>query len=129
MIKSPTVSRKNAITHSTALLILRVVAAGMLIYGHGAVKISHMIHGQFAFADPIGIGIVPSLILAAFAEGICAFFVGIGLFTRIAAFIVCIDLGVAFFTSFDQLALIYLVIFVALLLSGAGRFSFDHLRK
>jgi putative oxidoreductase len=128
MIGTSPVRRKTPVKSDVALLILRLVAGGMLIYGHGAVKITHMIHGNFAFINPIGIGVVPSLILAAFAEAICSFFVAIGLFTRIAAFIVCIDLGVAFFSTFDQLALIYFVIFIALLLIGAGKYSFDYMR-
>lgn len=120
---------KNTTLGDAALLVLRWVAAGMLIYGHGAVKITHIIHGNYAFMDPIGIGSVPSLFLAAFAEGICAFLVAIGLYTRIAAAIVVIDFIVAFSVSLHELALLYLVIFLAILLTGAGRFSLDHLRK
>lgn len=129
MAKYSSVRRKPSAKSGIALLVLRVVAAGMLIYGHGAVKITHMIHGNFAFGNPIGIGVVPSLILAAFAEGICSFFVAIGLYSRIASFILVINFIVAFFSSFDEAALLYLAIFILICLTGAGRFSFDQLRS
>lgn len=120
---------RTTVFGDVALLILRWVVAGTLIYGHGAVKITHIIHGNYAFMDPIGIGAVPSLFLAAFAEGICAFFVAIGLYTRAAAAILVINFLVAFFTAWDQGALLYLGVFIAILLAGSGKYSLDQLWK
>jgi putative oxidoreductase len=116
------------------LLILRVVAAGFLITFHGFPKWWSIGHGQFHFLNPIGIGVKPSLILAACAEGIASFFVLIGLYARIASIIVIIDLLVAFFTNFniahlDQLALLYMLIFFAVAVLGPGKLSIDGLRR
>lgn len=126
--RSSTNKFKSTVFRDAALLILRWVAAGTLIYGHGAVKITHIIHGNYAFMDPVGLGAVPSLFLAAFAEGICAFFVAIGLYTRVAAAILVINFLVAFFSSWDQGALLYLGIFASIFLIGAGSYSVDQLK-
>ena len=48
------------------LLFLRLTAGAMMM-GHGFGKVSARIAGKPAFPDPIGIGPVPSLALAAFA--------------------------------------------------------------
>jgi putative oxidoreductase len=111
-----------------ALFILRVVAAGLLWYGHGYVKLSHIAAGNFHFLDPFGIGPVPSLILSAFAEGICTIFVFIGYYTRLAAFIVMINLTTAYLTGFDEAALLYLLLFTVIFLLGPGKLSLDSLR-
>jgi putative oxidoreductase len=111
-----------------ALFILRVVAAGLLWYGHGYVKLSHIATGNFHFMDPIGIGAVPSLLLAAFAEGICTIFVFIGYYTRPAAFILMINLTIAYLTMFDEAALLYLLLFTVIFLLGPGKLSFDSVR-
>jgi putative oxidoreductase len=111
-----------------ALFILRVVAAGLLWYGHGYVKLSHIAAGNFHFVDPIGIGAVPSLFLATFAEGICTVFVFIGYYTRPAAFIVMINLTIAYLTMFDEAALLYLLLFTMIFLLGPGKLSLDSLR-
>lgn len=128
MTTRPTTNKLDtSVFYDTALLILRWVTAGTLIYGHGAVKITHIIQGNYAFMDPIGLGAVPSLFLAAFAEGICAFFVAIGLYTRAASAILVINFLVAFFSAWDQGALLYLGVFTSILLMGAGQYSFDRL--
>lgn len=130
--KLTTYKSKFFFDNGIALLLLRWVGAGFLIYAHGFPKWMSIGHGHFQFLDPIGIGAMPSLILAAIAEGIAAFFVAIGWYTRPAALIVVIDLLVAFFTSFDithldQLALLYMVIFFTIFLLGPGKLSIDGL--
>lgn len=127
--KSQATKSQGPTINDAGLLILRWVAAGMLIFHHGAVKITHMIHGNFAFGDPIGIGVTASLVLAAFAEGICSFLAAIGLYTRIASAILVINFIVAFFASWDERALLYLGIYLAVLLIGAGKYSLDWMRK
>jgi putative oxidoreductase len=67
-----------------------------------------------------------------FAEVFCAALVMLGLLTRLAAVPIVIFLGVAFFIQHAhdpwpqrELALLYLLPFLALIGTGAGRFSLD----
>ena len=48
------------------------------------------------FADPLHIGIRTTLMLAIFAESVCALLIVLGLGTRWAALIIAIDVGSAF---------------------------------
>ena len=54
--------------NNIALLILRVVFAGSMLYGHGLGKFNKLIQGDLSFANPIGIGEAPTLILAVFSS-------------------------------------------------------------
>lgn len=119
------------------LLLLRVVVGLVLLYGHGYGKLSVLFSGQeIKFMDPIGIGAVPSFYLAAFAEGICAILLVLGLFSRFAALILSINFLVIFIfhafianDGFDVLELrfLFLVFFISLTLLGPGRLSLDYL--
>lgn len=119
------------------LLILRVVFAFTLIYGHGYGKLSVIFSGhEIQFLDPIGIGPALSFYLAAFAEGFCTLFLISGLFSRFAAFILSLNFIVIFSfhafiakDGFDILEprLFYLFCFVALIFTGPGRISMDYL--
>ena len=69
--------------HATGLLILRLVLGLVLIYGHGFEKMAVVLSGQeIQFMDPIGIGASTSYYMAAFAEGVCAILLILGLFSR-----------------------------------------------
>ncbi|HZW65726.1 MAG TPA: DoxX family protein [Hanamia sp.] len=128
--------------HSTAgkdigLFILRIVFAFAIFYGHGFSKLSLIFGGQeIQFMDPIGIGAKLSFFLAAFAEGICAIFLLVGLFSRLASFILVLDFVViVWFHAFVakdgfnvlELRFLYLFCFIALLFTGPGRISLDQL--
>ncbi|SMO49877.1 DoxX family protein [Gracilimonas mengyeensis] len=114
-----------------SVLLLRI-GAGLFIFTHGLPKLMKVINGDFGFADPIGIGPELSLILAAFAEGICGLFVTLGLWTRIASFILVINMAVAVFFahagdpfSQKEKALIFLLMFMVTLFTGGGKYSID----
>jgi putative oxidoreductase len=116
------------------LLTLRLWLGLSILCLHGWTKLSTFSKMARTFADPLGIGHMPSLALATFAEVVCAIFIMFGLFTRTAALVLAINMGVAFTlvhkaawkgTMNGELAWIYLGGFVALLLAGAGRFSID----
>lgn len=118
----------------TSAMLLRVFAAGFMIYGHGFGKVMNVLQGNLQFLDPIGIGPEASLILAAFAEGICGLLVLIGCWTRLAALILSINMFVAIFLhhipSGDgfgaiETPLLYLVAFIIIFLLGPGNFSVD----
>jgi putative oxidoreductase len=123
--------------HDTGLLILRLVFGLVLIYGHGFEKMVTIFSGQeIQFMDPIGIGAGTSFYMAAFAEGVCAILLILGLFSRIAALILSINFLVIFiFHAFIigdgfailELRFFYLFSFIALTFTGPGRWSLDYL--
>lgn len=116
-----------------ALFILRVGTAAIMLT-HGIPKLLMLFGGgEIAFADPIGLGMEVSLTLVVFAEVICSILILLGLGTRLAAIPLIINMSVAFFIFHAQdpfkakeLALIYLLIFVILLITGSGKYALDH---
>jgi len=123
----------------TSVFLLRVVSAFFIIYGHGWGKLMRVLDGNLQFLDPIGLGPEVSLILAVFAEAVCGFLLLIGFWSRFAALVLSINLGVAAFghhipagDSFGgnlELALLYLLVMVVLFLLGPGKFSVDGSRS
>lgn len=118
----------------TSAMIFRVLAAFFMIYGHGFGKVMNVLGGNFQFLDPIGIGPGASLILAAFAEGVCAFLILIGFWTRFASLILVLNMVVAVFfhhipagDAFGdfETAVLYLVAFIVIFLLGPGKFAVD----
>jgi len=125
-------SDRNGVLQSVGLLLLRVGAGGLLLYGHGWAKLIHYSERAAKFSDPIGLGPAASFALVVFAEVFCSLFVILGLATRLAAVPVIIFLTVAFFIQHaadpyakKELALVVLVPFVTVLFTGGGRFSLD----
>jgi putative oxidoreductase len=115
-----------------AILILRVGTAFLMI-PHGYQKFQKIVNGEFGFADPIGIGETPSLLLTVFAELICSILVLIGLFTRPALLFLIFNMLVVVFVvkmgqglSEMEMGLLYLIPFVSLFIWGPGRYSFDY---
>ena len=119
------------------LLILRLVFAIVLLYGHGFEKLGVIFSGQeIQFMNPIGIGAKLSFYLASFAEGICAILLLLGLFTRFSALVLTLNFIVIFiFNAFmvgDGFPILeprffYLFSFIALIFTGGGKFSLDNL--
>lgn len=114
------------------LLIIRLGSAGLMLT-HGWPKAMKLIAGgEIKFADPFGMGMTLSLVLAVFAEVICATLVGIGLKTRLAAIPLLITMITAGFIvhrtdpiAVQEKAFLYLMIYLIILLKGAGKFSID----
>lgn len=103
-----------------------------MAYSHGWGKMQRVLEGELGFADPIGIGELPSLVLTVFAELVCGVLVALGLFTRAALVPLIITMVVAVFIvhaddpfSKQEFGLLYLVPYVALFLTGPGKFSLD----
>lgn len=114
------------------LLFLRVTVGLLLAFGHGWGKVQSVFAGDFEFPDPLGIGSMASLILAAFAEFLCALLVVVGFKTRWAAIPVVITMLVAAFVFHwadpwgrKEFALLYAIPFLTLIFTGAGRYSVD----
>lgn len=120
----------NLQTH-IGLALLRI-APSIMMLTHGFPKFQKMIGGNFEFGDPIGIGAAPSLFLTVIAEVVCPVLIIIGFKTRLMAIPVVITMLVAAFMvhlsdpfGVKEKALVYLVIFLAIILLGPGKFSID----
>ncbi|WP_346862430.1 DoxX family protein [uncultured Draconibacterium sp.] len=116
---------------SIGLLLLRVSAGGFMLT-HGYPKLQRLLAGEFQFGDPLGLGPEVSLVLAVFAEVVCSILLVLGLGTRLATIPLIVTMAVAAFIAHGadpfgrkELALMYLVSYVVLLLNGAGKFSMD----
>lgn len=114
------------------LLTLRILSGSVLLT-HGYPKLQKILQGNLQFGDPIGIGQVPSLYLATFAEFFCAILVIIGLYTRLSLIPLMINMATAFFIvhsaddfGIKELSLLFLGMFAVLFLTGPGRFSVDN---
>lgn len=114
-----------------SILLLRV-SAGALIFTHGLPKLMMVFSGDFSFGDPIGLGPEVSLILSAFAEGICGLLLIFGVGTRLASVFLIINMATAYFFahagdpfSAKEKALLFLLMFVVLLFTGGGKYSVD----
>ena len=128
-------SRPNESQLAWALLIVRVGAGALLIYGHGWGKLMSFGERVHTFSNPIGIGPEASFTLVVFAEVFCALAVAIGLFTRVASIPLIVFFAVAAFVQHAddpfnrrELPMLYGVVYLALALIGPGRFSIDALR-
>lgn len=114
------------------LALLRI-GASALIMTHGYGKLQMLLSGEeIQFADPIGLGVKTSLILAMIGEFIAPILVIIGFKTRWATIPTIITMGVAALVvhgsdplKVKELAFLYLIVFVAIALLGPGKYSVD----
>jgi len=116
-----------------AMLLLRA-GAGALIIPHGYDKLIHFADKKNSFINFMGMGSPTSLSLVIFAEFFCGMFIVLGLFTRLAAIPLIIDMCVVVFKAshgdiFGKGAegTMFLICFLALFLCGPGRASADGL--
>lgn len=118
-------------TYHAGLLVLRLGMSGLMLT-HGLPKFMNLVQGNMDFGDPIGIGSTLSLILTVIGEAICPLLIIIGFKTRLAAIPTIITMAVAAFIvhgadpiATKEKALLYLVGFIVIALTGAGKFSVD----
>ncbi|MDG4946027.1 DoxX family protein [Weeksellaceae bacterium KMM 9713] len=119
---------------SIAMLILRLVA-GVFMLTHGWGKMEALFSGEpIQFADPIGLGQEVSLVLAVFAEVLCAILLIIGLATRFAVIPLIFTMLVAALIvhaddplAKQELPTLFAAMFAAVGLIGAGKYSVDYL--
>lgn len=116
------------------ILLVRIAVAAMMIT-HGWPKLLKLLEGgDIQFGDPIGLGPVFTLILAAGAEFFCSIFIAFGLGTRLASIPLIITMFVAAFVSHGpdpfrqkEMALLYLLLYIILLVTGSRKYSIDYL--
>lgn len=130
-------TKESQSARDIGLLILRVVFAFVVLYGHGWAKLGVLFGpDEIQFFDPLGfLGPKLSFILAAIAEGLCAMLLILGLFGRIPAIILTINFIVIVYNhaflakdGFPVLELRYLYLggFLALSFLGHGRIALDN---
>jgi putative oxidoreductase len=119
-----------------ALLVMRL-ALGAVMTGHGYHKVFGGLHHHVQFVTSLGL---PgwTAYLSAFAEFFGGILVLIGLFTRVAALAICIDLSVAiakvhFHNGLMgqggyEFPLALAALAFGLIFLGAGPIAFDHIR-
>lgn len=146
----------NRLTFDFALLVLRLAGLGLAIF-HGWGKLARLLGGDHRFADGLAqMGFPAPLVFAwaaALVETVGGTLVTLGLFTRVAAALCAVTMMVAAFVrhhALDQLfvrmglmevpperltawgnpelALLYLAVFLAVALAGAGGLSIDGMR-
>ncbi len=110
-------------------LALRVGAGGLMLV-HGWPKLMQFFGDQpVQFMDPLGIGVAASLALATFAEFFCALLLVFGIMTRVAAAVLAVNMLVAVYAlcalpwDKKELAVAYLVMYLAIVLIGGGRWG------
>jgi len=127
---------------SIGVLLMRIVFGLLMIAAHGLPKLQDYQEKVDSFADPLGIGPKWSLICTILTELGCSILLVLGLATRLAAaaltftFIVVIfgvhkihviEDGSTLMSNIvdNELAILYLFVYVILLISGPGHFSLD----
>ena len=106
---------------------------GALFFMHGLDKITNFNALSYTFPSVFGLGSYMSLMLSIFAEFACSLFLMAGCMVRIVLIPMIISMAVAFFDVHDammpegELALIYLIVFFGLFITGPGRYSVDYL--
>lgn len=121
--------------YSDLTLLLMRIGVGALMLSHGAGKFLKLFGDEpIKFSDPLGVGATASLAMAVFAEVFCSIFLIFGFATRFAVvpLIITMLVAVSIIHMHDpfpkkELPLLYIIIYLALAIFGAGKFSVDNL--
>ena len=120
--------------NGVSLLILALrMFFGILFFTHGLDKLANFNELLPNFPDVLGFGSYMSLMVSIFCEFCCSLFLIAGLLVRLTVIPMMIAMAVAFFDVHDgmfpegELALIYLIMFIILYITGPGKFSIDFL--
>ena len=120
--------------NGVSLLILALrLFFGILFFTHGLDKLANFNELLPNFPDVLGFGSYMSLMVSIFCEFCCSLFLIAGLLVRLTVIPMIIAMAVAFFDVHDgmfpegELALIYLIMFIILYITGPGKFSIDYL--
>lgn len=119
---------------STGILILRIAAGYFMLVHHGWPKLQSFNERSDSFFDFLGLGPTISLILALGAEVVCSICLMLGLGTRLILIpLMILSIVIAFVVHGEdpikekELILMYFATYVALFLTGPGRYSLDSL--
>ncbi|MDL2251835.1 DoxX family protein [Odoribacter sp. OttesenSCG-928-J03] len=119
---------------SDIVLLLVRLFIGILMLLHGFPKLMNFSTVSMTFPDPFGLGSPFALFLALGAEVGCSLLLIMGGLTRLASFVLVINMLVAAFYAHagdpfqaKELAILYLAFYLLIFLMGAGRYSLDQL--
>ncbi len=115
------------------LLIMRLGFGLIMAFSHGLGKVQKLFAGgEIKWADPIGIGMGPSLFLTGTTEFFLSLSLALGFLTRVVSIPLAFTMWVAVFIVHgsdpfgkQEFALLYLIPYIALFFTGAGRYSLD----
>jgi len=115
------------------LLIMRLGFGLIMAFSHGLGKVQKLFAGgEIKWADPIGIGMGPSLFLTGMTEFFLSLSLALGFLTRIVTIPLAFTMWVAVFIVHgtdpfgkQEFPLIYLIAYITLFFTGAGQFSVD----
>jgi len=139
LLKKSMAVEPNGLAASLGHLFLRVSAGVMIFYIHGWHKlegwVAYLQHGTpWTLAEEVAGMHFPaplaSAVAATLVQFICSLFIVVGLFTRInAALLVCALSGAILQNLLanrdPQLAILYTLVVVTLVLIGGGKYSLD----
>lgn len=119
---------------SLGLLLMRITFGGVMLVQHGWGKLLKLFGGgEIHFADPFGLGEVPSLAMAVGAEVVCSALIVVGFFSRWATVPLIITMGVAFFDAHGgepfherEMSFLYGMAYIILLLTGPGKWAVNN---
>ena len=127
---------QNTKNTDIALLVVRVTVAGLML-AHGLPKLEMLFSGDpVQFPALFGLSATSSLALAVFSEVLCSVLILVGLGTRLATIPLIITMLIAAFYvhgtdpfAKKELAIMYLIPYVMLLLTGSGKYALDYLLR
>ena len=117
---------------SIVLLLIRLFF-GALFFLHGLDKLTNFNELSQNYPSVFGFGSYMTLMITVFCEFACSMFFIVGCVTRIVLLPMIVAMAVAFFDIHDgmmpdgELALIYMIVFIGIFLTGPGRYSVDYL--
>ena len=117
---------------SIVLLLIRLFF-GALFFLHGLDKLTNFNELSQNYPSVLGFGSYMTLMITVFCEFACSMFFIVGCVTRIVLLPMIVAMAVAFFDIHDgmmpdgELALIYMIVFIGIFLTGPGRYSVDYL--
>lgn len=131
MMKKLFTTKYSAGAFNAALLFLRV-GVGALMMTHGYDKLIKFSEYKGDFMNFLGIGSTTSLALVVFSEFFCSILLILGLFTRLATIPLLITMGVVIYKvgkmdifESAEMATLFFISYVVILLVGPGRISVD----
>ncbi|GAC1382962.1 MAG: DoxX family protein [Ginsengibacter sp.] len=126
-------TRVNNGAFNTGMLILRLALGGLMLH-HGYDKMVHFNEMKGSFMNFLHLGTTITLSLVIFAELFCAALIVIGLFTRIASFVLLFNMAVIVFMVMNkdifgkaEISTLYLAGYLVLIICGAGKVSIDNM--
>lgn len=129
-------TKMNSFVLDSWLLIQRIVLS-IFMLTHGWPKMTKLLAGgPVSFPDPLGLGAGFSLVLAVIAEVAAPLLIILGLASRLSSILVIVTMAVAAFVvhagdpfARKEMAMLYLVGFIGVLIFGPGKFSLDRVLK